>query len=193
MSVNRSRVLRRLVLVVVVVILGAACGGEDDGGEIADTTSTSRPTSTTTSTTDPDDEAADAVQEAYEAANRAFIEAAAIPDPDHPAIVATHTGPMLEQSREVLAALKRDNRVIRYPEDSQYLVVVDDVDVQGDVARFTFCAVDDGERVDAATGEVVSSGVLTARGAAAMRRDGDVWKLAEQEFTSREEGVAACD
>jgi hypothetical protein len=183
-----------LVLVSVLIVFGGACssGGDDDDGDAVDTTPTTRPTSTT-STTEPVDDGEDAVREAYEAANRAFIEAAAIPDPEHPAIAATHTGPMLEQSRDVIAALKRDNRVIRYPANSQYRVVVEDVEIEGDVARFTFCAVDDGERVDVSTGDVVSSGVLTARGDAAMRRDGDVWKLAEQEFTSREEDVAACD
>jgi hypothetical protein len=180
-------------LVVCLAVLGAC---SDDGGSASSavTTSTTRRTSTsTTSTTRPGDSDAEAVTSAYEAANRAFIEAAAIPDPDAPAIAATHTGPMLEQRRDVLAALKRDRRVIRYPEHSVYDVVVDDIQVQGDVARFSFCAIDDGERVDTSTGEVISSGALTARGEAAMRREAGTWKLAEQKFTSREQGVAKCD
>ena len=193
MTVNRpSRARRRLLtLVVVCVALLGACSDDGDGDDAVASTSTTRPT--TTSTTEPRDTDADAVREAYEAANRAFIEAAAIPDPDYQGVAATHTGPMLEQTRDVLGALKRDNRVVRYPENSVYAVLVDDVEVDGDVARFSFCAVDDGERVDARTGEVISSGVLTARGDAAMRREGGVWKLAEQSFTSREEGVAECD
>lgn len=196
MIVHRSRPhVRRLVaaIAVSVVLLGACSDGDADSDDAVETTtSTRRPSSLTTSTT-ADDTGEAAVREAYEQANRAFIEAAAVPDPDHPGVAATHTGPMLEQTRDVLGALKRDNRVIRYPENSVYRVVVDDVEIEGDVARFSFCAVDDGERVDADTGEVVSSGVLTARGDAAMRREGDVWKLAEQSFTSREEGVAECD
>ena len=183
---------RWLVVLTVVLALAGACS-DDDGDDAVGTTSTTRRPSTTTITTEPVDAADGAVREAYEAANEAFIEAAAIPDTDHPSISATHTGPMLEQSREVLAALKRDNRVIRYPEDSVFRIEVDDVVIEGDVARFSFCGVDDGERVDATTGEVISSGVLTARGDAAMRLEGGIWKLAEQEFTSREEGVAACD
>jgi hypothetical protein len=83
--------------------------------------------------------------------------------------------------------------VIRYPDHSVYDIIVDDVQVDGDVARFLFCAIDDGERVDARTGAVISSGVLTARGKAAMRREAGTWKLAEQDFTSREQGVAKCD
>lgn len=195
MTVPRSIGVRArwMAILAAVLALAGACSGDDGDDGATVTTTTTRRSSTTTSTTEPAEAVAGAVGEAYEAANRAFIEAAAIPDPDHPAIAATHTGPMLEQSRDVLAALKRDNRVIRYPDESVYRVEIDEVEIDGDVARFTFCAVDDGERVDAETGEVVSSGVLTARGDAAMRREGGTWKLAEQEFTSREEGVAACD
>ena len=196
MTVNgptRTRGRWRLVLVVVLVLLASACSSDDDDADpAAQTTSTTRATSTTTTTSEADRHG-DAVQEAFEAANRAFNVAAAIPDPDHPGIAATHTGPMLEQSRDVLAALKRDGRVIRYPENSQFRVEVEDVEVDGEVARFSFCGVDDGERVDARSGEVISAGVVTARGEAAMRLEGSVWKLAEQRFTSREPGVAACD
>ena len=184
---------RLLVTVVALVFAVAACSGDDDGGEAATTTTTTIQSSTTSSTGPSGDEDAAAVRQAYEAANRAFIEAAAVPDPNHAGIAATHTGPMLEQTRDVLAALQRDGRVIRYPANSRYRVVVEDVEVDGDVARFEFCGVDDGERVDTRTGEVISSGVLTARGRAAMRFEGGTWKLAEQSFTSREEGVAACD
>lgn len=198
MTVNRRLAGHRRHLAAFLVVCAALLGAcSDDGGtddEAIGSTSTTRPmttSSTSTSQLEESDEAA--VRAAYAAANRAFIDAAAIPDPDYPAIAATHTGPMLEQSRDVLGALKRDNRVIRYPEHSVYEVAVDDIAIEGEVARFSFCAVDDGERVDAGTGEVISSGVLTAQGKAAMRREGDVWKLAEQSFTSREEGVAECD
>lgn len=189
-STARSR--RLLVALLVYAVALGACSDDDDPGQSGTTTTTTRP-STTSSTMPPDDAEAAVVRAAYEAANRAFIEAAAVPDPNHADIAATHTGPMLEQTRDVLAALQRDQRIIRYPADSQYRIVVDDVEVDGDVARLEFCGIDDGERIDARTGEVISSGVLTARGDAAMRFEGGIWKLAEQSFTSREEGVAACD
>lgn len=198
MTVNRRLAGHRRHLAAFLVLCAAllgACSDDGDDDEAIGSTSTTRPmtTSSTTSTSQLGESDEAAVRGAYEAANRAFIDAAAIPDPDYPAVAATHTGPMLEQSRDVLGALKRDNRVIRYPEDSLYEVAVDDIAIDGETARFSFCAVDDGERVDARTGEVISSGVLTAQGEAAMRREGDVWKLAEQSFTSREEGVAECD
>lgn len=129
---------------------------------------------------------------AYEAASRAFIEAAAVPDPNYPAVAATHTGPMLEQRRNVLLALKAEGRVIRYPQPTRYQLVVNSVELDDDVARLTFCAVDDGQRVVVGTGEVVAGGVATVTGTAALQRQDGVWKLSEQKFDSRQEEVASC-
>lgn len=193
-SVGEHR--RRFFLLAVVVALalaGVACGGDDDGA--SSTTPTSESSTTTksgatgSSVAGSDDTA---IRAGYDAANRAFIEAAAIPDPNFPAVAATHTGPMLEQRREVLRALQLDGRIIRYPANSQYEVVIEDVITEDGVSRVRFCAVDDAERVDARTGEVISSGVVTVRGEAALRLDGGVWRLAEQRFESRDEGSASC-
>lgn len=182
---------RWVIALIAVVLLLAACGDDDPPESSATTQRTTSSTSRTTTTpaTARDERS---VRTAYEAANRAFIDAAAIPDPDFPQITATHVGPMLEQRREVLRALKADGRVIRYPTPSQYRIVIESIETDGDVSRLTFCAVDDGQRVDAKTGEVVSEGVVTARGEAALQRDAGVWKLAEQKFDSRTEG-ASCD
>ena len=177
-------------LVVALAMAASACSGDSKSSSA---TTTSRPPTTTstsgptTSSSAPDDTA---VRSAYDAANRAFIDAAAIPDPDLPAIATTHTGPMLDQRHEVLRALKADGRVIRYPPNSQYRIVVESVRTQNDVSRLQFCAVDDGQRVDARTGEVISQGVFTARGEAALRLEDGVWKLAEQKFDSRTEGAS---
>ena len=151
---------------------------------------TSTTSSTTTSTTSPSDEAA--VRSAYEAASRAFIEAAAIPDPNYPALTETHTGPMLEQRQDTLRALQLDHRIIRYPQPSQYRVEIDDVTIDGDVARLTVCVVDDGERVEKDTGRVIASGVGTVQGTAAMRRVDGTWRLAERREDQRWDGVAGC-
>jgi hypothetical protein len=180
------------VLLVALAIVLAACG--DRGGSDTSTATTRRSTSTTNSTATsstslPDDAS---IRTAYEAANRAFIDAAAIPDPDAPSIAATHTGEMLRQTRDILRALKADGRVIRYPPNSQYRIVIESLETSGDVSRLHFCAVDDGQRVDAKTGQVISEGVVTARGEAALRFEGGAWKLAEQKFDSRTEG-ASCD
>lgn len=128
----------------------------------------------------------------YEAASEAFIQAAAIPDPDFPRLAETHTGPMLEQRRETLLALQADGRVIRYPTPSQYSIEVEDIDVEGDVARLVACVVDDGERVESATGNVVASGVGTVEWRVAMRRVDGEWRLAERLENARWDGVAGC-
>jgi hypothetical protein len=177
------------VLFLVLAVLASACSS--DGEPSADSTSTTSASSTTTSTTVADDSEA-AVRAAYDAANRAFIDAAAVPDPERPELAATHTGPMLKQTQDVLRALKSEGRAIRYPAESKYRVTVEDVVVEGDVARLRFCAVDDGERVVVATGEVVSAGVITARGRAALQLVDGSWRLAEQDFDSREDGEVGC-
>jgi len=190
-------VARRLALVALVLLGAAACSDDDgDGSAVASdstTSTTTRPTTTTT-TTDPTAVLEAEISEGYEASSRAFIDAAAIPDPNLPALAATHTGPMYEQRRGVLLALQADGRVIRYPENSQYRVEIDEdsFEVDGDVARFEICGVDDGERVVAATGEVVAGGVVTVEARVAMQRVDGVWKLAERQQLAEWEGVAGC-
>ena len=184
--------VRRALFAVLLLILPAlivACSSDDE--PIAGSPSTTTAPSTTTSTTTTHD-GEEAVRAAYEAANKAFIDAAAIPDPEQPGLLATHTGPMLKQTQDVLRALRSEGRAIRYPSPSKYRVTVEDIVIEGDVARLRFCAVDDGERVVAATGEVVSAGVITARGRAALQLVDGSWRLAEQDFDSREDGEAAC-
>src|SRR5690242_3836627 len=103
-----------LVAAAVAVLVTAGC--KSDSGSVASPGSTSTTdasatapsttlatvSTTTTSTADV------SVQVAFEAASRAFIDAAAVPDPDAPQVAATHTGPMLEQRHGVLLALKAD-------------------------------------------------------------------------------------
>ena len=194
---RRSLSVARLLVLVALVLLGAAACSDDDGdgGAVSSdstTSTTTRPPTTTT--TDPTAALETEISEAYEASSRAFIDAAAIPDPNLAALVATHTGPMYEQRRGVLLALQADGRVIRYPENSQYRVEVDEdsFEVDGDVARFEICGVDDGERVVAATGEVVAGGVVTVEARVAMQRVDGVWKLAERQQLAEWEGVAGC-
>lgn len=187
---RRGRMPLLLLLLVAVTFVVGGCGS-DEGGDAATPPTTSTSRSSITTTTVESERAT--VSAAYEAASRAFIEAAAIPDPDFPAIAATHTGPMLEQRRDVLRALKLDGRIIRYPANSQYRLVIESVTTEGDVSRVRFCAIDDGQRVDSRTGQVISGGVVTVRGEAALRDEGGVWKLAEQRFDSRTEGSASCE
>lgn len=188
---------RRRWLVIAVAVSAAlangACSGGDDDGASPTTTSAPRSTTSTervTTTTVTDDTAA--VTAAYEAASRAFIDAAAIPDPNFPAIGQTHIGPMLEQTTNLLRALQLDGRFIRYPANSSYRIAVEDVEVTDEVARLTACVVDDGERVERATGNVVAGGTVTVQWTAAMRRVEGTWRLAERREEARWDGVAGC-
>ena len=192
---NRRRFASCLAVVACAIAATALTScTDDDGGAVASdstTTSTTR-RSTTTTTTDPADAIEAEVAAAYEAASRAFIDAAAIPDPDFPAFVATHAGPMLEQRRGVLTGLRADGRVIRYPPNSQYRIEVQDIEIDGDVARLDVCVVDDGERVVVSTGEVVAGGVGTVQARAAMQLVDGEWRLAERTQEAEWEGVAGC-
>lgn len=183
----------RLALVLgVALVLAVSCSDDDGGGASAGkSTSTTRRASTTT-TVDPSEAVAAEVTSAYESASRAFIDAAAIPDPNSAAVAASHTGPMLEQTRKILRALQADGRFIRYPANSQYRIDVENVDLSGDVARMSVCVVDDGERVDRASGNVIASGVVTVRWTAAMQRVDGSWRLAERREEARWDGVAGC-
>jgi len=178
-------------LVGALLLLGAC--GDDDADDTApptESTTTTRPPTTTT--TDPAEALEAEVTAAYEASSQAFIDAAAVPDPNFPALEATHTGPMLEQRQRVLRALQAEGRIVRYPDPSQYRIEVDEVEIEGDVAYLDVCVVDDGERVVVATGEVVAGGLTTVDARAALRRIDGAWKLAERVQEAEWEGIAGC-
>lgn len=183
---------RTLALLMVATLAVASCSDDDTGGSAnaGESTSTTRRPATTT--TNPSEAAEAEVEAAYIASSRAFIDAAAIPDPAFPAFLQTHVGPMLEQRRDVLRGLQADGRVIRYPANSQYRIEVDDIEIDSEVARFDVCVVDDGETVVAATGEVVAGGLGTVQARAAMRRVDGAWRLAERRQEAEWEGIAGC-
>lgn len=171
-----------------------ACSDDDGTATATESTTTSSSSRPTTTTTEVDDTVEREVAGAYEAASRAFIDAAAVPDPNFAAFAATHTGPMYEQRRGVLLGLQAEGRVIRYPPNSQYRIEVDEesIELDGDIARFDVCVVDDGETVVASSGEVVAHGLFTVQVRAAMRRVDGTWRLAERLQNAEWEGVAGC-
>jgi hypothetical protein len=192
---HRVPALARLLVVLALVLAATSCSDDDgDGGAVASdsTTSTTARRSTTTSTTDPTEALEAEIEAAYVASSRAFIDAAAIPDPNFPELAATHTGPMFERRRGVLLGLQADGRIIRYSPNSQYRIEVTDVEIDGDVARLDVCGVDDGETVVAETGEVVAGGLGTVQARAAMRLVDGTWRLAERVQEAEWEGIAGC-
>jgi hypothetical protein len=192
-----------LAVPLALAVLVAACSGDDDdaaGGREAsssrDTTATSAAESTTTlSAADQEEQA---VRDAHQAALQARIDSAAPPDPDPelPALLETHTGLMLEEWQSTVRALELNNFVIRYPENSVHRSEVESVrfdEVDGvEVAYLEVCSVDDGERFSTGTGSVLSGGVKTVQATEAMRKEDGVWKLAERQENSVDEGVTGC-
>lgn len=188
-AIARRRGVRWWALAVLLVALAGACRSADGSEDITPTTV--RRTSTTGL---PQDATSEEVSAAYKAANQAFIDAGEIPDPQLPALAATHVDPMLEQSRKIVRSLQLGGRVARYPNPSKYRVEVDEpsIAVDGDVVRFDACMVDDGQIVEAASGRVLNDRVSTVHWRVAMRRVVGAWRLAEQKKLEEWEGVAGC-
>lgn len=197
---------RRLAAVVGTTALGAAlltgCSDDDNADEASSMTeTTASTTTTTTASADPEGAERAAVVAAYEDAVNAASDALAppTPDPDHPDLLATHTGPMLEQRQTVASGLAANGWAIRLPKDTKFRAQVDPDSVEfepddPDVAFLTACSVDDGERFVVKTGEPVadSGGLFTIEFSVAMQRLDGVWKLAERREENRWEGEAGC-
>jgi hypothetical protein len=187
-----------LIALAVVLVTGDPDIEPRDGADTSlESTPTGRTTDPTTATTvDPEQALRTEVMAAYDAQSDAFFQAAGIPDPDHPALAATHTQPMLGTTRALIVGLLGDGRIMRLPPDSQYRNEVESVEFppeyDGTVAILTVCTVDDGEIVELATGRVVAGGAGTVESRAAMRLEAGVWKLAEREELARWPGVAGC-
>jgi hypothetical protein len=192
-SVSRRTAAAVVTVVVSLAALMAGCGDGGAGNGTTATTSTANTTSTTTS--DPDTAERQAVIDAYLAAEEAAAAASAapLPNPEHPDLLATHTGPMLDQRQEAVSGLRANGWAIRLPEGSKYREEVESVEFEeNDVAILKVCVVDDGERFDVETGEVIASGLATGAVTAAMRRVDGAWMLAERREDRQWEGEAGC-
>lgn len=197
-----GRTARGLGTALIATALGAAvvagCGddGAADDGSSATTEAPSAAVNEEPAADSQDDER-QAVIDAYQTADEAASTALGppTPDPEHPDLVATHTGPMLEQRQMVAQGLAANGWAIRLPENSRYRVEVESVEFDPDdpdVAFLTTCAVDDGERFVVETGEIVADGLSTIEFTEAMRRVDGTWRLAERREENRWEGVAGC-
>lgn len=185
---------RVLALAFSLLALAAGCGSSHNNKAATSTTRPATPT-TASSTVVSGATMAQQVADAYKAADEAFLDAAAIPDPMFPAFVAAYTGPMLDQSTKVLKAFKLQGIFGRLPPNSKYRNDIDSASmrINGDVAIFNVCAVDDSQRIEKATGRVVGGGgVDTSLIQVAMRRDSAGWKLAERKELQHWTGEAGC-
>jgi hypothetical protein len=179
----------------------SGCGGGDDRPAAADeaqsTTTTAAPAETTTtlSATQREEQA---VRDAHAAASQARRDSSAPPEPDpqSPALRATHTGQMLEYWTETIRALQYNGFAIRYPPNSQYREEIESISFDEEngqqIAQVELCVVDDGERISVATGNVQSSGVFTVEATETMRKEGGVWKVEALREDGASEGVVGC-
>jgi hypothetical protein len=178
-----------VLVIMVVLVTVAACSSGDDNDDAADgdEPTTTEAAETTSTTEDVSAQEEQAVREARQAASDAWLDSTAPPqaDPGNPAIAETHVGLMYDQLVSTATAFELNGWAIRYPEDSQFELVVDSVrfgeDDEGhEVAYLEVCTVDDGERVVVSNGDVLESGLQTVRASEAMLKVDGVWKLAER-------------
>jgi hypothetical protein len=175
----------------------AGCSNGDDNqaaAEEREETTTTAETSTTLSAREQEEQA---VIQANQAAVQARLESAAsTPNPDSPALAATHTGLMLDQWKNTTSVLRFNRFAIRVPPNSQgrtNLISVTFDQVSGrEVAIAEVCSVDDSERYVVASGAVLDGGVRTVQATEAYEKADGVWKLAERDEHDHWEGVAGC-
>jgi hypothetical protein len=184
----------RCALVLVLSAVGCSDASNRSRPEESAGTPTSRPGSdATTTTVDREDLVQAEVEEAYTNAAAAFVAASAISDADLPALVVTHTGPMLEQRRAVLRARQRDGRAGRQPDPSAYRNEFEEFELVDEAtARLVVCSVDDGIVYEVSTGRVVNDEVETSRLEAVLRFEDETWKLAERVKLETWPGVGGC-
>jgi hypothetical protein len=194
-------VIVKVLFIAVALAVGltalSACGGDDDDAADEDPSTTSAP-ETTTTTADATAAKEAAVREARQAADDVWKATTAPPEPnpDDPTIAAHYVGPMFDRLTETIRGLRVNGWAIRYPEDSQYKLDIQSIRFSEDdgqeVAFLEVCGVDDGERFDMASGDVLEGGVRTLQLTEAMRKVDGEWKLAERRQNSYQEGVAEC-
>lgn len=178
-------------------LLTASCSGDDTKNADEEPRPTT-PESTTSTTLTPEEAAKQEVITAREAADEAQIDALGptTANPDLPALAETHTGLMLDRMTQTANGLRMSGITSRLPQNSQHRVEIESVEfdeVDGaQVALLDVCIVEDAERVQASTGKVLQTGVVTFKSTEAMKMVEGKWKLAERRQDSVDEGVAGC-
>jgi hypothetical protein len=181
-------------MVVGLGVLAVACG--DEAAELpppeTSTSSTSPPTTPAPPPTTPVPTEEEQILAAYQGYWDTWLAANDPPDPDHPDLARYYTGVSLDRARQSIAANAAQGRVLRLPAGSQYehRAVVRLID--GDQAVVEDCAIDDGHVIDAATGDVLDSSVVTNRAEVTLKRVGEEWLVSDVIVIERWDGVAGC-
>jgi hypothetical protein len=201
---RQRTVIAKVLFLAVALVVGlsslSACGGDDDDAAEGDEPSTTTAAPESTTTTAADHQAAEeaAVKDAREAADEVWKDTTAPPEPnpDDPRIAEHYVGPMLDRLTETIRGLRANGWAIRYPDHSQYRLDITSIRFSEDdgqqVAFLEVCGVDDGERFDIASGDVLEGGVRTLQLTEAMRKVDGEWKLAERRENDSQRGVVGC-
>lgn len=189
--------------VVLAVLAVAACADEKSAPKTATrptalrsttSTSTALPAApSTTQATDPNlTPEQQEVADAYRAAIKAYYDAASIPDPHDPGLIATHVGRMLMVNQLRIEELLRLGRSVVVKSEQPYSVTIVRVERTGDGAVLEGCLVDRGVVIDRRSNRVVDERVVTDLDIVTMERSSGSWKLAGRRLQKEAIGVVPC-
>lgn len=206
-SVRSAAMRRALVtglLAVTVLTVSGACGSDEDPGEAATASTQGVPSTTATSSPRPVATSAPATPDTAMAADEAAVRAAVDcywqtiveandpPNPDHPGFDRCFTGPALERSRQLTEELLENGQRTSDPTvlTEQFRVRVSFTS-EG-VAEVNECVIDDGQLIDAFSGEVLNDATVSAEVGLQLNWIDGQWKVSDSVTTQRSEGRSLC-
>lgn len=130
--------------------------------------------------------------EAYQLAVRSQVEASVSSDADDVMLAATHLDPLLQRLKDRLVGRRLEGQASKRPEATKSRTTILEMKVEGENATIVECTVDDATVYVVATGKVVNDKVATLKRTATMRKDGELWKVADRVNNQEWEGVAGC-
>lgn len=135
----------------------------------------------------------EAVAGAWRGFVTAAVEANNPPDPSRAAEVRAYaTGRAYESVSNAIHSNSQRGVILRFPPNSRAQSKVDVVSIDGDNAIARACDVDDGVKVEAATGKVLNSDVVTILTTAFFVREDGRWKVENSRVEQKWAGVAGC-
>lgn len=85
-----------------------------------------------------------------------------------------------------------EGQASKRPDDSKSSTSITSVTVTGDTAELIECTVDDATVYLVESGKAVNDKVATLERSATLRRDGELWKVADRVNEHEWEGIAGC-
>lgn len=179
-----------VTLAVTLACFSVACASNSSPATPSSSSSSSSSPSTSEAVDARDEEQEEqeeqAVIDAYLAGVDAFYLAANPPDPDHPALAATHAGDLLDSVRSALSTLADEGHAIRRGADTRYNPMV--VRLSTTSAVIEDCGTDGDVKFDTATGQIIDDSVVVGRSIVRLALIDGEWITVAVEF---EEGP--CD